>query len=132
MLDYTKQVIENLSKEDMQNLSKGWYLEHNKVRSWHKLGHADEEVLLYYLELHLYEIAKKLGENKQVIEKAFEKRRAVITERLKFENEDEYGHLQIHLKALEQKLKKDRPELHQEIMKIRDQIQAERKKEEDS
>ena len=132
MLDYTKQVIENLSKEDMQNLSKGWYLEHNKVRSWHKLGHADEEVLLYYLELHLYEIAKKLGENKQVIEKAFEKRRAVITERLKFENEDEYGHLQIHLKALEQKLKKDRPELHQEIMKIREQIQAERKKEEDS
>ena len=132
MLEYTEKVIENLSSEDIQNLSNGWYLEHNKTRRWHKLGHADEEVLLYYLELHLHEVAEKLGKRKQDIEKTLEKRRAIITERLKKENWEEYSQLQTRLKKLEQKMKKDKPELYQEILKVREQIQKENKEKEDS
>lgn len=123
---YAKEIIDNLSEQDISNLSKGWYLEHNKKRRWKKLGHVDEEVLLYHLEMHLKEMSEKLGATEVFLEEALEQRRQVITERLKSENGFEYQKLINNIMKMEQRMKKERPKLYEEIIGVRKRLELER------
>ena len=126
---YAKDVIENLCIQDDINLSKGWYLEHNKGKHWKKLGYLDEELLLYYLEMHLHEIAEKLGKEEKYIEEALEKRRAVITEHLKKVSGAEYEQVIRHVVNFEHRMKQEHPGLFEEILRVRGQIEREREAE---
>lgn len=126
---YAKDVIENLCLQDDINLSKGWYLEHNKGKRWKKLGYLDEELLIYYLEIHLHEIAEKLGKEEKYIEEALEKRRAVITEHLKRVSGSEYDQVIRHVVNFEHRMKQEHPGLFEEILRVRGQIEREREAE---
>jgi len=126
---YAKDVIENLCLQDDINLSKGWYLEHNKGKRWKKLGYLDEELLIYYLEIHLHEIAEKLGKEEKYIEEALEKRRAVITEHLKRVSGPEYDQVIRHVINFEHRMKQEHPGLFEEILRVRSQIEREREAE---
>lgn len=121
---YAKDVLEHLSKEDGENIANGWYLEHKTSKRWKKLGHADEQILLYYLELHLKEMSEKLGEQEKRIEEELEKRRLFITERLKVENKEEYEQLKKKFLQFEGRMKEEHPALYEEIMMIRKRIEA--------
>lgn len=125
---YAKDVIENLCIQDDINLSKGWYLEHNKGKRWKKLGYLDEELLLYYLEMHLHEMAEKLGKKEKYIEEALEKRRAVITERLKKEAGPEFQQIIKRVVKFEDEMKEKHPKLYTEIMQVREEIEKERER----
>lgn len=129
MESYAKEVIENLCIQDDINLSKGWYLEHNKGKHWKKLGYLDEELLLYYLEMHLHEMAEKLGKKEKYIEEALEKRRAVITERLKKEAGPEFQQIIKRVVKFEDEMKQKHPKLYAEIIQVREQIEKERESE---
>lgn len=119
---YTREVIANLSDEDQANLSKGWYLGHNKSNNWHKLGHVDEMILLYHLENHLSEIATKMGKEEVDIEEALERRRSIILSKLKDENKDEFKHLNNRFMVLENRMKTEHPKLYEDIVKIREKL----------
>lgn len=119
---YTAEVIENLSDKDHINLSKGWYLEHNRTKKWHKLGYVDEMILLYHLENHLSEVAAKMSKGEAEIEEALERRRSIILSRLKEENKDEFNHLHDRFMLLENRMKREHPELYRDIVKIREKI----------
>ena len=123
---YAKEVIAHLSEYDGINLEEGWYLGHNKVKQWQKLGHLDEQVLLYHLELHLAEMAKKLDMKEISIQEALERRRAIITERLQKEAGAEYHQVMRRVRQFEQHMKEEHPELFEEIMEIRAKIRKER------
>ena len=126
---YAKEVIENLCIQDDINLSKGWYLEHHKGKQWKKLGYLDEELLIYYLEMHLHELSEKLGKKENYIEEELEKRRAFITERLKKEAGPEYDQIIKRVVKFEHKMKEEHPGLFEEIMQVRDKIEKERERE---
>ena len=123
---YAKEVIAHLSEYDGINLEEGWYLGHNKVKQWQKLGHLDEQVLLYHLELHLAEMAMKLDMKEISNQEALERRRAIITERLKKEAGAEYHQVMKRVLRFEQQMKEEHPELFEEIMEIRAKIRKER------
>lgn len=124
---YAKDVLEHLSKEDGENIANGWYLEHKTSKKWKKLGHADEQILIYYLELHLKEMSEKLGEQEKRIEEELEKRRLFINERLKMENKEEYERLKEKFLQFEGKMKVEHPALYEEIMTIRKRIEEAKK-----
>lgn len=126
---YAEDVIENLCIQDDINLSKGWYLEHNKGKRWKKLGYLDEEFLIYYLEMHLHEIAEKLGKKEKYIEEALEKRRAVITEHLKRVSGPEYDQVIKRVVKFEHRMEQEHPRLFAEIQQVRQQIEKEREAE---
>ena len=128
---YAKEVLEHLSKEDGKNIANGWYLEHQATKRWKKLGHADEQILLYHLELHLKEMSEKLGENEKRIEEELEKRRMFIDECMKLESQEEYERLKKKFEQFEEKMKEERPVLYEEIMTIRKRIE-EAKREHDT
>lgn len=126
---YAKSIIENLTEQDLDNLSNGWYVEHNKKKCWKKLGHVDEEILLYHLEIHLKEMAEKLGKSQLQIEEVLERRREVITEHLKERDGALYEHLLKNVTKMEQRFQKEKPMLYEEIIKVRSELK--KKKEEE-
>ena len=122
MQEYVKNIIDNLTEEDTENILNGWYLEHNNSRHWHKLGHADEEIILYHLEMHIHELAEKMKKEELFIEEILETRRTIITERLQAENKEEYGQMEEAFMKLENRMKQEQPQLYEEIIQIRKQL----------
>lgn len=122
MQKYVRHIIDNLTESDTENILNGWYLEHNNARHWHKLGHADEEIILYYLEMHIHELALKMNREELVLEELLETRRGMITRRLLEENKEEYSQLEEAFVKLENRMKQEQPELYEEIIQIRKEL----------
>lgn len=123
---YAEEVLHRLSEVDDITIAKGWYLEKDDLKPWRKLGHADEEMLLYYLELHIHDTVNQLGEKEILyMEEQFEKRRAIITKRLKEENKEEFEQLKEKFTRFEARMKQEHPKIYQEIIEARKHIQQE-------
>ena len=129
MKRYAEEVIENLSEEDDLNLSKGWYLEHDQSKQWKKLGHVDEELLLYHLQLHAHEIAFKIGKSDAYVEEALERRRSIITDRLRDENKEEFQQLHMRFQQVEEQIRQQYPKLYRDMIAVRHRLEEKKKEE---
>jgi hypothetical protein len=90
------------------------------THQWHRFSAFDEDEMLERLEMHLGEIAKRLGTTEEHVLKHIEERRQELRNQLVKENPNAYELLKTYEKDLEEKLKSRQPEMFEHMKRMRD------------
>ena len=89
--------------------------------SWRGIDELDNEDLLVHLQLHLNEIAEKLGMPETQVGDAIERRKLRIARHIALRDASALDHLREHFREYENALKEKEPSLYNELMEHRRQ-----------
>ena len=90
-----------------------------KAKSWRYLGDYDKDKLLEHLEIHLNEIAGRLGQSVDAVEANIMEHRIKLAQKMKNENKEFYEKYVLKCEAYEKLIQKENPELYEYIMEHR-------------
>lgn len=90
-----------------------------KAKSWRYLSDYDKDKLLEHLEIHLNEIAGRLGQSVDAVEANIMEHRIKLAQKMKNENKEFYEKYVLKCEAYEKLIQKENPELYEYIMEHR-------------